>query len=555
MYGQEFSVKYTPFRLLGCLLLICGCSTKHFKEDADKEVYGILKQKHKAALGIEHEFTIEQDQGDPLVGMPLTQPEPLADVEQPPSIKLNLVQCMEVAGKTNRNYQSEREGLYLSALSLTDERNRWGPILSGDLSAAYVNTKDDETVGGTGGLGLAKRFADGTRLGITLSADLLTHLVSNPREAATSIVDITLTKPLWRGARKRIAQENLLQAERKVVYAIRDFARYRKTFAVQTATEFYRALQGRDGVINAWNNYQNLVTARVRTEMMAEAGRLPEFQVDQARQNEFSAQDRYIRAVQGYQQSLDRFKLSLGLPTDSPIRLDVSELERVRQQGIIHPDVGAEQAVAIALQARLDLTKARDEVEDAGRKVVVAENGLAPDIDLVLSSELKSTENRPGRLRPDAGTHSAGINVALPLERTDERNTYRRALIDLEQSKRNAIQREDSIKLEVRGAWRKRQEARARYEIQLRSLELAERRVESTELLQQLGRADTRDVLEAEDALLGARNSVTEALVDHTIAKLEFWRDTGVLEVNEDGLWEEDYEWELPAEDEQDEQQ
>jgi len=70
-----------------------------------------------------------------------------------------------------------------------------------------------------------------------------------------------------------------------------------------------------------------------------------------------------------------------------------------------------------------------------------------------------------------------------------------------------------------------------------------------------LGRADTRDVLEAEDALLGARNSVTEALVDHTIAKLEFWRDTGVLEVNEDGLWEEDYEWELPAEDEQDEQQ
>jgi len=541
-------VKVISFPLLACVLVVSGCSTAHFKADADREVYGILRQKQQAVLGIEQPFTIEQDQADPLAGLPLTEPEPLADLEQPPSVKLTLPQCIEIAGRNNRDYQSERENLYLSALNLTAARNEWGAIIGGELSTEYTKSDGDETVGGGSSFSLSKMFADGTRFGVTLSTDLLMHLVRNPREAASSLISVTLTKPLWRGARKRIAQENLLQAERDVVYSVRSFARYRKTFAVRIASSFYRTLQGRDSVINAWNNYQNLITARERTEMMAEAGRLPEFQVDQARQNELRAKDRYVRAVQSYQQSLDEFKIKLGLPTDAPIRLDTSELDRLRARGIIHPDVSAEQAVELALKARLDLATTRDQVADAGRKVVVAENGLAPDIDLVMTSSVPTGDNRPGGFRTDLGTHTAGIDVELPLERTDERNTYRRALITLERSKRAATLHEDSIKLEVREAWRKLQEARASYEIQLLSLRLAERRVESTALLQQLGRADTRDVLEAQDALLEAKNAVTQALVDHTIARLEFWRDTGVLQVDENGLWKEEYQWEQPDE-------
>jgi len=44
--------------------------------------------------------------------------------------------------------------------------------------------------------------------------------------------------------------------------------------------------------------------------------------------------------------------------------------------------------------------------------------------------------------------------------------------------------------------------------------------------------------IESEMALL-AENSLTAALVDHTIAKLNFFRDIGVLQVRPDGMWEE----------------
>jgi len=521
--------------------VLAGCSTAKFKAQADKEVYDIIQHKQEVVLGLTNPFTIEQGKGDPLQDLPLKETEPLGDMAPEQAVLLSLPQALEIAAKNSREYQSQKEDLYLEALDLTLARHQWGPIFTGNASAAYTKKQGDETVSGGSEFGFTKIFADGTKLGAKLSTNLLMHLVHSPRQAASSLITLTLTKPLWRGAGKRIAQENLLQAERDVVYSIRSFAQYHRSFAVSTASAYYRALQGRDSVQNSWNNYQNLIQARQRAQMMAEAGRLPEFQVDQATQDELRAKDNYVRAVQNYKQSIDEFKLQLGLPTDAAVELDHSELDALAQRGIIHPDIDADRAVAVALKARLDLQNARDEVDDATRKVDVARNGLAPDVDLVLTSSVPSESNKPGVFSTAAGTYSAGLDVDLPLDRYSERNTYRRTLISLERATRSETQFEDQVKLDVRQSWRKLQEARDSYDIQRTSLQLAQRRVDSTTLLMQAGRADTRDVLEAQAALLEAQNAVTRALTDHTIARLEFWRNIGILDVNENGLWQENY--------------
>ncbi|MHC4073417.1 MAG: TolC family protein, partial [Planctomycetota bacterium] len=96
----------------------------------------------------------------------------------------------------------------------------------------------------------------------------------------------------------------------------------------------------------------------------------------------------------------------------------------------------------------------------------------------------------------------------------------------------------DEVELDVRSAYRQLQEYAERYKTHKNSLELSETRVESTTLLLQAGRVTTRDLLESQDALLGAQNNVTATLVDHAIAKLSFFRDIGVLQVRPDGLWE-----------------
>jgi hypothetical protein len=69
-------------------------------------------------------------------------------------------------------------------------------------------------------------------------------------------------------------------------------------------------------------------------------------------------------------------------------------------------------------------------------------------------------------------------------------------------------------------------------------LKLAERRVEEQNLLLEYGRGTIRLLLETEDDLVQAQNDLTGALVNHTTAKMRFFRDVGILQVKPDGMWE-----------------
>ena len=68
---------------------------------------------------------------------------------------------------------------------------------------------------------------------------------------------------------------------------------------------------------------------------------------------------------------------------------------------------------------------------------------------------------------------------------------------------------------------------------------LAQRRVASTNLFLEAGRAEIRDLLEAQEALVTAQNALTAALVSYRVNELALQRDLGVLEVDHQGLWRE----------------
>jgi outer membrane protein TolC len=70
-------------------------------------------------------------------------------------------------------------------------------------------------------------------------------------------------------------------------------------------------------------------------------------------------------------------------------------------------------------------------------------------------------------------------------------------------------------------------------------VELARRRVRSTNLYLQAGRVEIRDALEAQEALLSAQNALTTALVNYRVAELELQRDLDLLQITPEGLWEE----------------
>jgi len=76
-----------------------------------------------------------------------------------------------------------------------------------------------------------------------------------------------------------------------------------------------------------------------------------------------------------------------------------------------------------------------------------------------------------------------------------------------------------------------------RIKLQSEAASVATERYRKTSLLMQYGRASSRRVLDAQDSLFEAQNEAIKALVNYTIATLNFYRDTGVLKVRPDGMW------------------
>jgi outer membrane protein TolC len=439
----------------------------------------------------------------------------------------------------NRQYQGQKEQLYLKALDLTLVRHQFAKQWFGTFDAQYVRDSEDETVSYNAEAGFSQLLADGAIVSTSLALDWARFLTGDPDTSLGSVLSASITQPLLRGRGRDVVQERLTQAERDVLYQIRSFNRFRQTFVVSIITDYYEVLQLWDVVTNAENNWKRKEQLRKRLEMEADEGQTARFLVDQAEQSELSARDSWVRAMRSYEQQLDEFKIRLSLPTSAKIKLDENELKTLLEKGIIEPDYTLDAAIETALLWRLDLANSRDSVDDATRKVIVAADGLGAQLDLIGSAGVDSTEETDfTRLRFHEGTYSLGVRADMPLDRKVERNAYREALIALDQQQRQFDNDRDNVELDVRDAHRRLQQEAKSYGTQYLATELARKRVDVSPLLWEAGRSNARDLIEAQDALFEAQNRLTAALVSHLIAKLNFFQDVGLLQVRPDGMWE-----------------
>jgi outer membrane protein TolC len=517
-------------------LVAAGCTTAKYRAAAERDAYEILRQKELAVLGQASPFTIDTPHTarDP---QELAAAEIIGERATAADLTLTFPDALAQAFSANRQYLSRKESLFLTALSLTAERHRWTPRLSAEQEANVRRLAPGGSTHGTSGrFSVNQLLKSGGSVGLTLANDLLSLSTSDPRYTASTAISIDLVQPLLRGYGAEVAAENLTQAERDVIYDLRSFSRYQRTLAVDTASRYYRLLQQQDTVRNEYGNYRNLVQARERAEALA-VDRLPEFQVDQTRQDELRARNRYVNAVEQYQATLDDFKLFLGLPLGTRLRLAAGALAELSQQGLLAIPLDEQHATALALAERLDLLNEIDRYDDAKRKIIIADDDLRTELELFANASLASTPDRRWeRYNADQATGRAGLRLKLPLDRLNERNAYRRSLIDFERQLRQLALTADQVRDDIRSAFRTLNNARQNYQIQQLSADLAARRVESANLLLQAGRAETRDLLDAQSASVQARNALTQALVDYHLARLGFLRDLDRLEISATGL-------------------
>ena len=172
------------------------------------------------------------------------------------------------------------------------------------------------------------------RTGARLSADFTQDFPQFPdravRDINNSSLAVSLVQPLLRGGGKKVTLEALTQADRNVLYSLRDFANFRREFIVSLVADYYGVLQARDNVNNAYLAYSGFRKTVIREEGLAEEGKRSTTQIGQLKQALLVSESRWLSAIRSYESRLDQFKLTLGIPVEEDIVLDDRELNALK---------------------------------------------------------------------------------------------------------------------------------------------------------------------------------------------------------------------------------
>ena len=494
---------------------------------ADAEVFPILREVNARELESRAEW--------------VRQPEPAADEQALDSDRgpaaagdgvrtLDLDAALAVAVSQGREYITRRESVYLQGLSLTLTRYEFGPILDATIGALWSDAEgstDGHSLGAD--LSVSKILDSGGSVDFRAGAGFSD--TSDSSGSFDSDLDLTFSQPLMRGAGYEVSHESLTQAERDMIYEVRDFELFREDYSIDIAEEYFGLVSQKQRLANTQNSYEQAVFDREKAEALRQVDRNQDEDVFNARRREVDEENRLLVARNNYKRAQDEFKIRLGLPTGA--RLEVEDIEPPFAP--VRLDMAS--AVAVALHNRLDLRTREDLVVDARRKLRVARDGLRPDLDLMLGAGSSGLGEHFDQAAPDEWRATAGLTLGLPLDRQSERNAFRASMITLERAERELSLLRDTIERDVRNQLRSLLTTEDLIVIQRDEIEQERRAVAVTQIRVEAGDSDQRDLSDARQALVDAENALIELLAAHFIARLRLLRTMGVLFIDDEGKW------------------
>lgn len=272
---------------------------------------------------------------------------------------------VELALLHSPDYQQELEDLYLSALDVSFERFRfdaqfYGNVGSGPSTQQTRFTAVGPDRGGVGGnasstlevnqgLQMRRLMATGGELVAGVANSLVWQFSGPDQYSANTILDFSLVQPLLRAGGRAVVLESLTLSERALLANIRQMERFRRGFYVQivaglsagsgpsrsgptitglavgggsSASGILRLMEEQLRIRNQRDNVDALRDSLAQLEAAYEAGRIDRFQVDLARQALYNTQSRLLALKASYQDRLDSYKISLGLPPSLELEID-----------------------------------------------------------------------------------------------------------------------------------------------------------------------------------------------------------------------------------------
>jgi outer membrane protein TolC len=276
-------------------------------------------------------------------------------------------QALTLALQNSRAYQFNLEDVYIAGLGTTLARFDFQPQFAAGMSAPNLglasfgsnppNTfqyRTNEAPGGYQSLlnigtvaGFGKLLSSGMRVAGGFANQTILDF-GGPAAVTTtsrSFLPLSVSQAFLRGGGRAVTLEPLTQAERALLYEVRDFTEFRRAFVVSVlagggvtggsdpAIGFLQVLNLQQQVEN---NTKNVAAFQRVLEVFQQLGvgagssvnPLDIVNVEQTLQQQRAA---LVSSLNTYRNQLDSYKIQLGMPPDTPVIPDTSLLTGFRQ--------------------------------------------------------------------------------------------------------------------------------------------------------------------------------------------------------------------------------
>ena len=529
-------------------LLFAACTAEWYTRDADREVSGVLDDFNHQALADRATRARMPDLVPPEPPRPEGAEEVLEEAEEKqaeaavekaveaaiePPLRLDLRTTLSIAVTSSRRYLDARETLYLQGLGFTFTEFLYGPQFDAAVSYVWGDGDGSSSTSSIGGsLGASWLLPTNGTLAVSggLSKAWVRDDFGSNDDWSTN-TSIALSQPLLRGAGYDLYRETLTQAERSMVYSVRNFELFREDFTIDITRQFFDLVGQKRKLAFRESDLTTAVFDEEKAIELFKVDRAVEKDVIQARRQRLQVESALVDARTDFARQVERFLIDLGLPPETSVEL--VEEEPLYEIVSFEPT----SAVEIALENQLEVQTRRDQLEDSERQFRLARNDLLPDMDLTLAYNSGGNGRHPGTALPSTWTRGATVGLEIPIQTIDRRNAWRTQEIQIGQARRDWELFVDAVGSDIEDQIRQLANSEEQIEISTQSLADEERATELLEFRFEQGVVDARELTEARQSLIDSRNLLIDTKVQHLIQQLNLYKDLGLLFIGADGFW------------------
>ena len=353
------------------------------------------------------------------------------DVNQLPKEDLiTLKRAVAIALQHNRSLQHSRLSLESSQLNVQLRKDDFD-IKVVPATIANINSSEDQY------LSAQLKVSKETKIGITAS---VTPQLERNGDIYTSSVSLMLNVPLLRG----LGTDYNLDALYSSIYELesnkRSYYQQQINTVISTISTVYQIIKDQEQINLLSDQVSGLEKHLLLTKVKEKTGLASTMDLYRAELRLKEVQNELTTVNEQIDGHIDQLKDLLSIPMQGELTVTAP----VDYMPVV---TNLEDAVAIALENRIELEQSKQRSEESRRRMLLAKHNILPTINFNMGYR-KYGENNSFQL--DEEDWVVGLNGATDVLRSQERTAFKQANISYKQSKIDLESTRESIVREVR---------------------------------------------------------------------------------------------------------